>query len=876
MNPEHTPSSKNNDLAGIDSFRFRFRMVMDKVMQRVVSFAGVSIILAVVSIFAFLLYVVYPIFLPAKVELQGDVELAGSQFSETEDIMYMAVDERRRVLMRVTNSGEFVFFGPLSRVDEERNFLFTAKDSEKTSEELILEKGRTIVSFAVGETQLEGDEVAEHGLVGFGLDNGHVMLARYSFVFEYPDVIPQVDYPFGENSFIVDVQSEAITHLAIMDGEESASLAATTEDKRLFYVALVKEQDGLDEDDFSVERIDYELPYPATAVTKLIIDKDQRELYIVSEGGILSYYNISEKEEAPKLIQHFSIVSAGTDITAIESLNGGESLLVGASDGSLAQWSLLSEDVTEDATEASGGIETYSVTRKLVKYRDFDSHNSAIVKIIPEVSRKAFIAYDQDGMYGIYHTTAERTVFRGNLYQGEKVKHAVLSPAANMLVVESEEGTTRFWSIHNEHPEISLSSLFGKVWYEGRSEPEYVYQSSAIGNDNEPKLSLMPLAFGTIKAAFYAMLIAVPLALFGAVYTSQFMTTRLRKVVKPSIEIMEALPTVILGFLAGVWLAPYVRDHLIGILLLLVALPIGIVFAAFSWSKLPEKIRHLIPEGWEAVLLIPVIFIIAWVSLGISQHLEHEWFNDDLAHYGKYFGPWLSNNIHFVVGLFLFPFIYWLCVRKPYLENKIKIASERYRTMVIVIIAAILSYVAALLLSPLFVDGLFDGNIIQYYADATLEYDERNALIIGLAMGFAVIPTIFSIAEDALFAVPKHLIQGSLALGATQWQTLTRVVILTASPGIFSAIMIGFGRAIGETMIVVMATGNKAVMDFSLFEGMRTFSANIAIEMPEAEVASTHYRILFLAALILFLFTFAFNTIAEMVRQRLRKKYSSL
>jgi phosphate transport system permease protein len=155
-------------------------------------------------------------------------------------------------------------------------------------------------------------------------------------------------------------------------------------------------------------------------------------------------------------------------------------------------------------------------------------------------------------------------------------------------------------------------------------------------------------------------------------------------------------------------------------------------------------------------------------------------------------------------------------------------------------------------------------------------YDQRNTLVVGLAMGFAVIPMIFSIAEDAIFSVPKHLTTGSLALGATTWQTMTKVVLLTASPGIFSAIMIGFGRAVGETMIVLMATGNTPVMDLSIFQGLRTLSANIAVEMPESEVNSTHYRVLFLAALVLFMFTFIVNTLAEMIRQNLRQKYSSL
>ena len=173
--------------------------------------------------------------------------------------------------------------------------------------------------------------------------------------------------------------------------------------------------------------------------------------------------------------------------------------------------------------------------------------------------------------------------------------------------------------------------------------------------------------------------------------------------------------------------------------------------------------------------------------------------------------------------------------------------------------------------------AFFGGDVRLWLESETgLNFDQRNALIVGLTMGFAVIPSIYSIAEDALFAVPRHLTNGSLALGATQWQTLTRVVLPTASPGIFSAVMIGFGRAIGETMIVLMATGNTAVMDWNIFEGMRTLSANVAVEMGEAEVASTHFRVLFLSAFVLFVLTFVLNTAAEVVRNRLRKKYGSL
>ena len=173
-------------------------------------------------------------------------------------------------------------------------------------------------------------------------------------------------------------------------------------------------------------------------------------------------------------------------------------------------------------------------------------------------------------------------------------------------------------------------------------------------------------------------------------------------------------------------------------------------------------------------------------------------------------------------------------------------------------------------------NGDFGGDVSGWLErEFGIAYQQRNALVVGMAMGFAVLPTVFSITEDAIFSVPRSLSDGSLALGATRWQTLTGVVLSTASPGIFSALMIGLGRAIGETMIVLMATGNTPILDLDPFTGLRSLSANIAMEAPESIVGSTHFRVLFLAALLLFAFTFVINTLAELVRQRLRYRYAA-
>jgi phosphate transport system permease protein len=151
-------------------------------------------------------------------------------------------------------------------------------------------------------------------------------------------------------------------------------------------------------------------------------------------------------------------------------------------------------------------------------------------------------------------------------------------------------------------------------------------------------------------------------------------------------------------------------------------------------------------------------------------------------------------------------------------------------------------------------------------------YVQRNSLVVGFVMGFAIIPIVYTIAEDALAAVPDHLRAASLGAGATPWQTAVRVVLPTAMSGIFSAVMIGFGRAVGETMIVLMAAGNTPILEWNVFNGFRTLSANIATEMPEAVRGSTHYRMLFLSALVLFAMTSLLNTAAELVRLRYRKR----
>ncbi|NBW95286.1 MAG: ABC transporter permease subunit [Planctomycetia bacterium] len=182
-------------------------------------------------------------------------------------------------------------------------------------------------------------------------------------------------------------------------------------------------------------------------------------------------------------------------------------------------------------------------------------------------------------------------------------------------------------------------------------------------------------------------------------------------------------------------------------------------------------------------------------------------------------------------------------------------------------LAVVVAVAAAMFLDALRLDargGLF-GTYVQ-----------RNAMVVAVGMAFAIIPLIFTIADDALSSVPDHLRSASLGVGATPWQTAVRVIVPAAASGLFSAVMIGLGRAVGETMIVLMAAGNTPLVDWNLFNGFQTLSAAIATELPEAARGSSHYRVLFLAALVLFAMTFVVNTVAEVVRQRFRRRAHEL
>lgn len=739
----------------------RSRAIKNRITSFSMAVGGISVILAIVLIFFYLAYVVYPLFLSAEIEKTTSYPLPVATQGKT---LHLAIEEQNILAVRFTEQANAIFFNvKTGDVVENIDIALPAKTK--------------ISSFTTSRLA--------KGFIAFGLSNGKVIFSQHKYKTRYlaegKKIIPNIVYPLGETPVEMDSTGKhALTHIALMHDEEKATFAAYTDNNRLLLNQLVFDEELSDEEDaeeISYDSTQIEIPN-IQHIYKLLIDASQSLIYVAHTNGDVSIIDITDLDDV-QVLERKRVVTDGAQITKFTFLTGEISLLIGDNKGTISQWFPVQKET---------GL-------TLSHIRDFDSKHSSITDIVTEQRRKGFAAIDDKGQLAFYHSTAHRTLIHEEISK-TPLKFLAVSPRANTFITEDNKQKIQFWHVENEHPEMSWAVLWDQIWYESYPEPSYTWQSSSASNDFEPKFSLMPLAFGTLKAAFYAMLFAMPLAIMGAIYTAYFMAPKMRTYVKPTIEIMEALPTVILGFLAGLWLAPIIENHLPGVFSMLIILPAGVLLFAFAWKCLPKEIRQRVPDGWQAALLIPVLLITGWVAMSLSLPMEHLFFNGDMK-------IWLSESLG-------------------------------------------------------------------------MNYDQRNSLVVGIAMGVAVIPTIFSITEDAIFSVPKNLTFGSLALGATPWQTLIYVVILTASPGIFSAVMIGMGRAVGETMIVLMATGNTPVMDFSVFQGMRTLAANVAVEMPESEVDSTHYRILFLAALVLFVFTFIFNTLAEIVRQRLRKKYSSL
>ncbi|SDZ82440.1 phosphate transport system permease protein [Desulfuromusa kysingii] len=727
----------------------------DRIARWVITVGGMAIIFSVIFILILIAEVSLPLFLSPDKDLHASFQLEGR--AAEEKILAMGVDEYLETGYRLDQAGRVNFFN-------------IADGSAIDSLQLVSDTGsrRLITAQTYGRLN--------HMLVW---DDGSVTIERvkfFPFFDEADDNQRSIRHELEHRAIFAPPSYGLPVKTMARVNDEGRQVRVDLFRSGIFQITIIEEEESL----FGAgERVQesHQLEIDSVGeVTAMTLSTDGIKLYLGTSKGEILRWDLSEIDH-PVLEETTQAFLDQREITALNMVFGDVSLIVGDQQGGVSTWFPV-----RDA----------DVGWKLTQIHQLHGHAHAVQDVQPSPHDKSVLSIAADGI-NVSHMTSER--FLVNIANGaEKIEAFAQSTRGNGIITLSDHGTVQSWKLDIPHPEVSLKTLFGKVWYEGYPEPTWAWQSSAGTDDYEPKLSLTPLIFGTLKGTFYAMLFAVPLAIFGAIYTSQFARPKFKGIIKPAVEVMAAIPTVIIGFLAALWLAPLIERSLGSMFLSLILVPAALMLSIALWQG-ARKLSPLkqVERGYEFLVIAPVI---------------------------------------------------------------------------------VLAVAIAAILGPGLEDWLFAGDLKQWLFNETgTRYDPRNCIIIAFAMGFAVIPIIFTISEDSLSNVPPSLKAASLALGASRWQTVWRVILPSASPGIFAGTMIGFGRAVGETMIVLMATGNTAIMDLSIFNGMRPLSANIAVEIPEAPVDGSLYRTLFLSAVILFIMTFIVNTVAEIVRQRLRAKY---
>ena len=746
-------------------------LLIDRCMTWFITIGGLGVIIAVLGIFVFILSQIMPLFQGASIQPLRTVSTGVS------NAKVLGVDEWTALPMFVTEDGMLSF---IDLVGERGTFQVNPAFQEE----------RTFSAFAY-------DQQAQR--VVFATTQGEFALVDVNYEPVYDgDTRTIVAQPEAGAFLALGQPGAPITQVAYGDSGRQKLVAALQEVDGVpqVHAALLEQKQTLMGTGKTILKATYDLT-PLLSGTPQIIGvapQTANSVVVATATGQVFYFYFEAGEDVEEIVlrQVFNPFQdlEQSDIASMEFVFGGVSLVFTNPEGENRIFSLF--------VPPDGNTRLFGQTKTLAPLP------GAPTFYAPSIRNKAFLIGTSSWLGLRFSTTASTRVEMDLPYETSLAR---LSGKYDRVIALDTGGDLHVYQLSDPHPEAGGTALFGRIWYEGGQEPTFTWQSTGGTDDFEPKLSMMPLVFGTLKGTFYAMIFAVPLALLAAMYTSQFLHPNLRTVVKPTMEIMASLPSVILGFLAALWLAPILETKVLSFVLVVMLVPAVAMLMGYVWSSMPGNVTsRYVKPGYEFVAVFPLLAVAAYVGWMLGPVVEGLLFAVTDAATGE------------------------------------RVADFR----------------------------------LWWVQTTGLSFEQRNSLVVGFIMGFAVIPIIFTIAEDALSNVPSELKAGSLALGASRWQTAIRIVLPTASAGIFSAMMIGLGRAVGETMIVLMATGNTPIVDWNIFSGMRTLSANIAVELPEAPQFGTLYRTLFLGAMLLFLMTFLINTLAEFLRQYLREKYRTV
>lgn len=742
----------------------RNTLLFDRFMGWFIRFGGIAVIIAVIGIFFFIAKVAVPLFRSANVEQSGSVEAGVVP-------PVIGVDERGEMPFLYEGGSKLTFLNFVDQSTKEltvpglKDAVITAYAFDTVRQRLTygLEDGR------VGSFLINYERKFNEDATGSWLEPA--VIEEPVFTVEHGEG-PVTAVSYGDASDPDDPSGARLIVVKRGEGQKaSVSVIKLMMKKGLIGTAKLR---MVGQTDLSSKLSGEAAMVRASSNGTMIL--------VVSKNGDIDYF-ARDVLEVNK-VQTFHPFE-GEVPQQVDLLYGGVSIILTSRDGQQQQWSLF--------RESAESVRTFGMVK------EFPPLPKGAVVFSNSLRNRSFIAGAGNYLSLRYSTSGD---VRWEQQVDYKPVAGIIDGKSKHLIVAGDDGVIHRYQVNDPHPEASPKAFFGKVWYEGGMGAKYQWQSTGGSSDFEPKFSLMPLIFGSLKGTFYALLFSIPVALLAAVFSAAFLPLSVKRVIKPMMEIMASLPSVVLGFLAAFWLAPVLQYRVPSVMLMILMVPLSVLMIGYCWGRLPVVLRNRLDGGQEWMLVLPVMFMFGWLG-------------------------WILGPV--VEGWF---FVY----TDPSSGKQI-------------------------------------ADFTMWWPQATgMAFEQRNSLVVGFMMGFAVIPVIFTIAEDALSNVPKSLTAASAALGANRWQVVWTIMLPVASSGIFSALMIGFGRAVGETMILVMAAGGTPVMEGNIFNGMRTLAANIAIELPEAAVGSTHYRTLFLSAVVLFILTSVMNTLAEVLRQRLRER----